>query len=178
MSLSVSFSYSQSPLTPGKITFADETTGTDVTITQRRIYIALTDRTYLVPAGTTTDYIVWGSYPSITTILVDCLSKDRSATVTIDWCTVSGTAVYSFVMYCGFTRYNENFDYLLTQMASANDTLLSDNNFMGDKYALRTDIESGNNAILNYYDVSGAQLLYDMATELRLNSQYYFNINS
>ena len=78
----------------------------------------------------------------------------------------------------GFTEYNEMFDYGLTQMLTANPLLINDNDYFPHKSDLRTSIDSGNQAIIYAQDLFAAQQCYDRATNLRLSSQYYFNINS
>lgn len=179
MALTANFSTSQTPGSPGDIIFTDTSTGSDGSVTQRRIYIQSAAGTFLVISGTTTDYEVWGDFPSTTTItLSDVISKDYGCRVVVQWLNVGGTVLYDKTQYIGFTAYNEDFDYELTQNVSANPLLVDDNNFWSNKLKLRVDIDSGNNAIQRASDIAAAQQCYDRATFLRLNSQYYFNANA
>lgn len=179
MALTVNFSTSQTPGSPGDIIFTDTSTGTDGSVTQRRIYIQAADGEYLVETGTSTQYEVWSGFPGTTTItLSDILEQDAAARVVVQWLDVSNNILYDKTQYIGFTAYNEDFDYELTQNVAANPLLIDDNNFWYNKLKLRTDIESGNNAIERASDIAAAQQCYDRATSLRVNSQYLFNANA
>ena len=59
MPISPNFTATQSYNTPSIFTLTDTSTGTDATITQRRVYLLKANGTYLVPAGTLTNYIQW-----------------------------------------------------------------------------------------------------------------------
>jgi len=176
MSLTANFSTSQTLGLPREINFTDTSTGSDVNVISRRIYLQAYDGTFLVESGTTTDYEAWAI--ADTTITLDVLSKDYALTVTVEWMGVSGQVLYSKQYVLGFTLYNETFDYQLTQALAGNPLLINDNNFFQNKSALRTDIDSGNQAVEFASDTYNAQLAYDAATALRLKSQYFFNINS
>lgn len=166
---------SQTEGAPSLIDFSDTSTGTDANITQRRIYIKLSNGTYLVQQGTTTDYEVW-ALASLTKSL-DVLSEDKAAEITVQWLDVSNTVLYVVTSNYGLTLYNETFDYQLTQRLPGNPLLINDNNFFELKSELRVAIDSGNDTIL-FGDIFGAQQCYNIATKLRANSQYYFNANS
>jgi hypothetical protein len=176
MALTPSFTVAQFLGTPSKLTLTDNSTGSDVNITSRRAYVQMWDGTSLVSAGVTTDYNVW-SY-SQSTVLLDILSKSIGAKITVQWLNASNVVLYDKIGYYGLTEYLEEFDYGLTQNVASNQRLMNDNNFWKNKTKLRTLIDSGNKAILNYSDIYSAQQCYDQATELYNNSQYYFNINS
>jgi hypothetical protein len=167
--------------TPNLIEITDTSTGSDTRISTRRIYIRKADGSYIVEDGNTNDYIDW-AYPN-TSITLDVLKKDVAVEITVQWVYINPftyypTIIYSKVTIYGFTEYNEMFDYGLTQMLSANPLLINDNDFFPNKSNLRTSIDSGNQAITYAQDLYAAQQCYDRATNLRLSSQYYFNINS
>jgi len=179
LALTVNFSTSQTPGSPGDIIFTDTSTGSDGSVTQRRIYIQSAAGEYLVESGTTTEYEVWSGFPGTTTItLENILEQDTAARVVVQWLDVSNNVLYDKTQYIGFTAYNEDFDYELTQNVAANPLLIDDNNFWNNKLKLRTDIESGNNAIERASDIAAAQQCYDRATYLNDNSQYLFNANA
>lgn len=177
MALTPNFSTSQTYGSPQNVTFTDTSTGSDGTITQRRIYVLTYNGTYLVEDGTTTDYEVWDDFPSTTTITLDLLDKDYGVLVTVQWLTSGGVVTYTKSSYIGFSLYNETFDYQLTQLLSANPMLISDDGYWQHKSDLRTFIDSGDQAISLASDTTNAQSCYDDATNLRLNSVYYFNEN-
>lgn len=177
MALVVNFSASQNLGEESEILFTDTSTGTDVAVTQRRIYIQTPSGDYLVEDGTTTEYEVWSGFPATTTITLDVLTKDRAVTITVQWLDVSNTVLYDKTLKYGFTLYNETFDYGLTQLLAGNPLLINDNNFYQNKSDLRVNIDSGDQALSLAGDTFAAQQCYDRATELRVNSQYYFNEN-
>lgn len=176
MSFSPLFTVTQPLGTPSDVTLTDSSSGSDGNITQRRAYISTWNNTFLVEEGTSTQYEPWALVD--TSIELDLLDKDYGVKVVIQWLDVSNNVLYDKVGYFGLTEFNEEFDYGLTQNVASNALLMNDNNFWNNKTKLRTLIESGNNAITNVSDIYAAQQCYDMATELRTNSQYYFNINS
>lgn len=177
MSLNPDFSVSQLIGEPSAVIITDDSTGSDVAVTQRRVYLATSQNAFLVPAGTTTDYVEWDIAES--EIDIDALGDyDRALRIVVQWLNVSNTVLYSKQRHAGFTSYNEDFDYQLTQMMVANPVLINDNDFYDNKSKLRTLIDSGNQAIERASDIFAAQNCYNLATELREGSQYYFNANS
>lgn len=181
MPLTPNFSTEQSYSFPSEITFNDTSTGSNISIVGRLIEILTANGTYLVPDGNSSDqFITWALADS--SITVDVLGgtsgKDYAASVTVYWVDVNGDTVNSKTYVLGFTIYNENFDFTLSQMLSVNSPLMNDNSFFQKKGLLRTYIDSGNQAISLASDYLTAQLCYDAATALRRNSNYLFNINS
>jgi len=170
--LTVSFTSAQPVGEPSVVTITDTSTGSDAAVTQRRVYLAKDDGTFLVPEGTSTEYIQWPYADS--SIDIDALDKDYALLITVQWLNVSNVVLYDLSDNVGFTSYNEDFDYQLTQMLSGNPILINDANFYQSKSDLRTDIDSGDKAILRASDIYGAQQCYDRATNARLLSQYYF----
>lgn len=170
------FSVSQTVGSPSIVTITDDSTGSDGAITQRRVYLQDAQGNYIVPQGTTTDYIAWAL--ADTSINIDALSKDYALLITVQWLNVSNTVLYTKEGKNGLTLYNETFDYQVTQSLSGNPVLINDNNIFPNKEDLRESIDSGNQAISFGGDLYGAQQCYDRATGLRLSAQYLFNINS
>lgn len=170
------FSATQTIGLPSKINFTDISTGTDLNITSRRIYLLTSSGTYLVQTGTTTSYEVW-AYTS-STITLTVLSKDYALDILVQWLDISNNVLYEKTHALGFTLYNETFDYGLTQMLAANVANFNDAYFFRNKSNLRIYIDSGNKAVELASDIYDAQLCYDEATKLRLKSQYIFNINN
>jgi hypothetical protein len=173
MALTPSFSTAQPVGEPSVIRLTDTSTGADAAVTQRRVYIQKADGSYLVPEGTETDYVEWEL--ADTTIDIDCLDKDYGVAITVEWLDVTDEVLYDEEEDAvGFTSYNEDFDYGLTQMMAGNPLLVNDANFFNNKSQLRTLIDSGNQAILRASDLYSAQLCYDAATLIRTNAQYNF----
>ncbi|MES2287369.1 MAG: hypothetical protein V4547_16875 [Bacteroidota bacterium] len=178
MSFSASFTAQSVSGSNSDILFTDSSVGSDGAISSRRIY-AITDvGTFLVEDGSSLEYSVW-ALPLATTITLDLLDKDYALKLVCQWLNSSDVVLYDYTIDAqGFTQYSENFSFGLTQMLTGNPMLINDNNFAQNKWALRDDIDSGNQAILQASDLYNAQRAYDRATALRLSSQYYFNENS
>ena len=169
------FSVTQVESTSSIIDIEDTSTGSDVAITQRRVYLQASDGSYLVPTGVTTEYNAWAYANS--TVSTDCLTKDYGLRIVVQWLDVNSAVLYDKTIYYGFTLYGETFDYGLTQNLAANPTLSNDNNFMNNKELIRNFIDSGNNAIAFNSDTFSAQICYDKVTNLISEAQYLFNTN-
>lgn len=176
MAFSPAFTATQVKGYPSQIVITDTSSGSDSNITSRRVYLKTKDNTFLVPSGTSTQYIVW-SYANAS-ITIDCLDKDYALYVTVEWLDVSNNILYDVISLLGFTLYNETFDYTTSQLMVANPNLINDNDYITNKGFLRTYIDAGNQALTFASDQYTAQICYDLGTTLRVNSQYYFNSNA
>lgn len=178
MALSVEFSTSQTVGNPSVIVLSDDSTGTDAAVTQRRVYLVDAQGNYVVPDGTSTDYV---NFPIVALsgdeIEIDCLDNDMALNITVQWLNVSNTVLYSKTELCGFTLYNETFYYSLTQAQASQSVppnIVQDTNYYNNKMALRTLIDSGNQAITYGDDVTTAQNMYDAATYMVTNEGKFF----
>lgn len=172
MALNPNFSASQNSGTPNIITLTDTSSGSDVDITQRRVYLLQSNGEYLVPAGVTTDYVEWDISDS--SISLDVLTQDTALTVTVEWLDVSNVVLYDKTLSFGFTAYNETFYYGLTQDLVANPALYQSKDWFLNKMRLRVYIDSGNQAVSFASDIVSAQISYDLATQMQTNQNYYF----
>lgn len=172
MPLSASFSASQNYGLPSVIKLTDTSTGSDASIASRRVYLTKQNGSFLVPSGTTTDYIVWLYANS--TISIDALDKDYSLNVVVQWLDSDGNVLYTSSQTYGFTLYNEQFLYDLTQDQTSNYTIIQDANYYNNKMQMRVEIDSGDQAIELANDIAGAQGCYDRATAFRLSQNIYF----
>jgi hypothetical protein len=170
MALSPNFALSQTFGLESTITLQDTSTGSDPAIVTRRIYFRKDNNTFLVPEGSSTEYVTW-PYAS-SSISVDVLDKDRALDVVLQWLDNSSTVLYDKTILSGFTLFNETYDYQLSQMLSGNPLLINDNCFFERKSQLRTAIDSGNQALELAADIFGAQQCYDYATNIRLNYDF------
>ena len=178
MALTQDFSTSQVIGSPSVIVLEDTSTGTDAAVTSRRIYITDYQGNYVVPSGTTTDYVV---FPVVAlsgdTINIDCLDFDMAVSITVQWVNVSGNALYSKTYLKAFTLYNETFYYSLTQAQAGTSqpfNLIQDSSYYSNKLALRVEIDNGNNAVDLAGDILTAQECYDRATLMVTNENQYF----
>ena len=180
MALTPGFTSAQTVGLPNKINFTDTSTGSDTNIVSRRVFMKDAANNYLVQTGTTTNYEAWAIVsPPLDPLSIsyDVLKKDMALYVTVQWLNSANTVLYEKSYLTGFTLYNEAFDYQMTQVLSGNPLLINDHNFFANKSQLRVSIDSGNQAIFLAADIFGAQQCYDRATNLRLNSPYFFNAN-
>lgn len=170
MALSPNFALSQTFGLSSTITLQDTSTGSDSNIVTRRVYFRKDDNTFLVPEGTSTQYVVW-PYAS-SSISINVLDKDRAITTIVQWLDNSSAVLYDKTILAGFTLFNDTYSYQLTQMLSGNPLLINDNGFFERKSTLRDNIDSGNQALELAADIFGAQQCYDYATNIRLNYAY------
>lgn len=173
--LTPNFSATQTVGSPSIVTITDSSTGSDVAVTQRRVYLQTSTGSFLVSSGTTTEYNAWSILD--TSIDIDCLTKDYGLKIVVQWLNVSNVVLYDKTSYYSFTLYSEAFDYGLSQNLVANPSLSNDNNFMTNKQLVRNFIDDGNNAVFFNSDIFLAQTFFDKIDEMIDNKQYLFNTN-
>jgi len=172
MPLVPNFTASQTSGTPSVITLTDTSTGSDVTIASRRVYLLQSNGTFLVPAGTTTDYIVWDLVD--TSINLDVLSQDTALSITVQWMSGIQTVVTSKTISFAFTAYNETFYYGLTESQVANANLTASSWWYQNKLILKVEIDSAIQAITFASDIYSAQAALNRATYISTNSSIFF----
>ena len=172
MPLTPNFTASQFSGTPSVITLNDTSTGSDVAITSRRVYLLQANGTFLVPAGTTTDYVVWDLVD--TSIDLDVLSQDSALSITVQWMSSTNTIVTSKTISFAFTAYNETFYYGLTESQVANSNLSASTNWYQSKLVLRVEIDSADQAITFASDIYSAQAALNRATYISTNQALFF----
>ena len=172
MPLVPNFTASQYSGTPSVITLTDTSTGSDVTIASRRVYLLQANGTFLVPAGNTTDYILWDLVD--TSISIDVLSQDTALSITVQWMSGINTVVTSKTISFAFTAYNETFYYGLTESQVANSNLTASTNWYQTKLILRVEIDSADQAITFASDIYSAQAALNRATFISTNQAYFF----
>ena len=176
MPLTQNFSTTQTLGNPSVVTIEDTSSGVDATITSRRVYLIKADGTYLVPTGTSTDYILWNYTDD--TISIDCLDKDYCLNVLVQWLNSANTVVYSKAVVTLFTQYIKDFIYELTQRQTSNPILVNDNRFYENKGIVITERDSAINAVEEASDQYGAQRCLDRATNIMNNQPAYFGTNN
>lgn len=174
MPVTTNFSAEQNYGTITIMTLTDTSTGTGSSITGRLVYIQKYDGSYLVPTGTTTDYVYW-PYVSGTgdTITIDVLDKDYALSVSVVY--YSGSTVYQTkTILCLFTAYSELFLRQLTQSQEARPSLLSNENFWGNKHKLRTLVDDATQAVSVLNDQTIATYALDEAKKITDNISIFF----
>jgi hypothetical protein len=172
MPLSPNFTASQNSGTPNLIFLTDTSTGSDGTITKRRIYLLQSNGTYLKPTGTSTDYIEWALVD--TTISLNVLIQDTALSITVQWLTSVNVVVANKTTSFAFTAYNETFYYGLTESQVANANLTASTNWYQTKMILRVELDSAYQAISFASDIFSAQAALNRATFISTNQSYFF----
>jgi hypothetical protein len=175
MPLTPNFSTSQQAGLPSNVIITDTSTGSDVAIVSRRVFLVNYAGEYVVADGTTTNYTVWPLAQS--SISIDCLTEDTALSVTVNYVDAGGVTLYTKTSLAGFTLYNETFYYSLTQGQAAISNpsyILQDNTYFQNKSKLRCLIDSGNQSVTLGYDITSAQICYDLATAMVSNQNLFF----
>ena len=172
MPFAQNFSASVNFATPTLLSLLDTSIGTDNAIASRRIYLTKADGTYLVPQGTSTNFIAW-SY-SVSFIDIDVLDRDYALNVTVQWLNSANVVLYTKVQVFDFTIYSSFFHYYLTQTQASQPNIINDNNFWYNKLKLLVNIKDADNAIAYGSDVGNAQAALNRAYDLINNQNLFF----
>lgn len=170
MPLTVSFSIGQDQYLPSTVVAVDTSTGSDSSVTQRRIFVQGANGNYYVPTGTTTNYTQW-SYGS-PTISLNILTDDIAAVVTVQWLDVGNNVLYeSAQTYC-FPLFSKQFAYSLIQGLVPPVTL--DTNYSTNLANLWTAIDGAINAVEVGGDIFASQNCLNQAIYLKNNQNLFF----
>lgn len=175
MAIVQNFESSQTIGSPETINLEDTSTGSDAAISVRWVYLVDAQGEYVVPTGTSTDYVVW-PYADDTTE-IECLTSDAALWVTVKWLNSGNTVLYSKTILCAFTLFSETFYYSLTQAQATQSVppnIVQDTGYYTNKMILRTLIDSGNNAVTYGQDITTAQNMYDGANYMVDNESEFF----
>lgn len=176
MSFTPNFSIVQSQSSPNLITISDTSVGSDNTVVKARVYFQESNGTYLVPTGTSTNYvqIACNGSGKFATTIIDLLNRDYALSVQVDWLDNVNTVKYTLTQVFLFKAYSENFDYgLVSDMASA-PYLATDAIFMSNKTKVRLLIDSAEQAINYGTDINAAQFCLDDLYNIISNQSFYF----
>lgn len=171
MSLTAAFSASQTPLAPNIITLTDTSSGADGSLTSRRVYIQDASGNYIVPLGTTTNYVVWPI--ANVSISINCLTTDLAANVLVQWLTGSTVTYSSNSNYC-FAEYNKQFFYYLIQQQGLIPGIRQDANYDSNSALLWTSIRGAISAVETGNDIAASTNCLNIANNLRLNQSKFF----
>jgi len=155
MALTVNFSVASNITTPTVITLADTSTGTDNTITQRRVYLQKADGSYLTPKGSTTNYITWIYADS--TIAISVLDQDYALNITVQWL-ASSTIAYTKATLAEFNNYAVTYRIKLLKAQASNPRFINSQNFFQVESNVTTYIDGANSAVSIAGDIDLAQL--------------------
>lgn len=172
MPLTPNFTTSQTIGLPNIIDLEDTSTGSDVAVTQRRIYFTKNDGTYIVPSGVTTDYVAW-AYAS-STKSVDLLDKDYGLNITVQWLNVSDTVLYTKTILYNFAMYNNDFNYSLVYDEANGLASLNSVNWLMGRMKLYLALNDATTSVASMSDITNAQAADDRGTYLRENQNQFY----
>lgn len=173
MAITASFSVNQSIGEPENFNLVDSSVGTDIAAVTRRVYAVNAAQQYLTEGLNVSSSPAYTEFPladGANITLENILPQDSALYITLTYNNVSGGVVATVTNLEGFTLNTETFYYGLTQdQAQQNQPppmIMQDSNYYTNKGILRTEIDSGNNAIQYGSDIFSAQAAYDRATYL------------
>lgn len=169
--MSFAFTTSQNYATPERVTLTD-TSSSLAGITVRLVYFRKLDGTYIVPEGTTTDYIVW-NIGSNTLNIDDLLDKDYALEVIVKWFTGS-TITDTVTVLTLFELYTKLFLRQLTQFQAAKPSLLDNKNYWEAKQKLITLIDDAAQGVTYLNDQAVAQYCVDECKKMTDYVQTFF----
>lgn len=174
MPLSVSFTISQSALNPGAVTANDTSTGTDVLVTQRRIFFQNSQGQYLTTSGTSSSsaYESWAYADASETW--DLLDEDAALAITVQWLDVNNAVRYTLTQIYCLAEYNKQFFYYLVQQQAITPSILQDVNYAANMAAYWTNIIGAIQAVEIGADISASQNCLNRATDMMQNQTKYF----
>lgn len=172
MPLTPNFSVSQTGLSPSVVTLTDDSTGGDVSVTQRRVYFQTSTGDYLVQSGTTTQYEPWSYADSSASF--DILSTDQSLSITVQWLDVTDVVLYTLTQVFCFPQYNKNFFYFLIQNQALTPSILQDATYFSNIATYWMNIIGAINAIEIGADIAASQNCLNRATFMMQNQQDFF----
>lgn len=170
--LTPNFQVSQNFTTPNILSLLDNSSGSDVNIAARRVYLQKSDGTYLVPEGTTTPYIVW----SIATSFIDLnvLNKDYALNIRVDWVDANGAMLYTKNGTYIFAFNAEFFMYTLGEKIATTPAITNSYAFMDNAQKLDLFLVCAKKAIEFGGNIQAAQANLDQAKNLIDNAAKYF----
>lgn len=172
MSFSQNFIVAQTPANPAYILISDTSTGSDPSIIGRRITITDCFGNYLVPTGTTTNYIDWPLLDN--PISLNVLTKDTAVNILVEWMYAGPVAHYSLNNNYCFSEFNKQFLYYLIQLQSMTYNIIQDNNYWGNVATFWTNIIGAINSVEIANDIFASQACLDRATFMAQNQANFF----
>lgn len=172
MSFVPNFSVAQEPQAPNLVFITDTSTGSDVLITERRVYVRNAQGNYVVPDGTNTQYVVWDI--NTNSITLNILKEDIAATVKVEWLNSLGAVLYEKENNYCFSQYNQQFLYFLIQMQSQTYRIVQDTEYWSNLSTYWVNIISAIKSVEVGNDIFASQECLNRATNMKDNQSIYF----
>jgi len=173
MAISPNFTASESLSTLSNVTFLDTSTGSDLTLTTRRIFCRLANGNWLTTAGesTTSAYEEW-DYSDLS-ITLGLLTSSTTASVTVQWY-AGATLTYTKTILCEWNLYDYLFAFELIQSQTATPSIVSDINYYSNFFIFITNLWNSECAVTYGDDLYSSQAALDKNQFLITNSNTYF----
>lgn len=172
MPLTPNFTVTQSISNPELITIEDTSSGSDIAVTDRRVYIALSNGTYLVESDNDEIYSEWEYADD--TIVLDVIPRSVSPTIRVDWLNSIGTVLYTKSIVYALTMHDDLFSYGLLGGEAENPSQIKDSRYYGDVVRFMADLEHAKNAVLYGADSAAAQSCLNRNHQMQQNENSYF----
>lgn len=166
MSFTQSISVQQSVGVPSQITINDTSTGSDINISTRKVFIQKADGAYFENG------VNW-AYPSLT-VTYDILQSDYALNILIQWADSGGNVLYDFEQLYIFDQYNNQFDVDLTRAILGDPSIMQDKDYWLNRMILRVNIDSAEQAVSLADDIELSQSALDRASYMRSKQNLYF----
>lgn len=153
---------------PSQAVITDNSTGSDGTISDRKVIFTQTDSSLL---GASPYDFPLSAGASIT---LNPLDKDYALVVTTNWVDSSGNVLYTTSVIFVFVGYAMQFLEGLTQQQIASPSIVNDQNFIPNKFNLFQEVQSAQNAINIGQSVQAAQSCVLRYQNLITNDNFYF----
>lgn len=173
MPFTPSFVVSQSAETPSSVTFTDDSSGSDVLILSRRIYITDSAGNPVVPEGTTTDYIAWALATNPITV-ENLLPNDLDVNIEVTWNGAGGAELYSEEAAYPLNENNKQFFFYLMQQQALVPGIVQDSNYFSNLAQYWTNIVASINVTENTAVIAAGQNCIDRATYMMQNESLFF----
>jgi hypothetical protein len=171
MPITPSFTVSQNTGDLPTLSILDTSTGSDASITTRRIYLIKHDGSYLKAPNSLLSYTVW-SYGTTSISIPYILDKDYSLLVRVDYM-ASNTLVISKSELFTSTNYTSQFLLDLTRFQVSNQKLINNSNYFESKVKLRELLDDAIQAGLVGEQVL-AQMSLNQANTIMSNSTLFY----
>lgn len=171
MPISPAILVSQSAITPANVTITDDSTGTDVNVTQRRVFVSDAEGNYLTGDGTV-NYTEWPI--ADISITLSILTQDTAADIKVEWLDVSNVVVVDYDNTYPLSKFNKNFFVYLVQLQGLSPKVYQDTNYSSNIAEFWSNIVGGVNAVEEGNNIAAAQNCFDRATYMRLHQSLYF----
>lgn len=165
MALTVSFTATESIAYNNLITLNDTSSGTDGTITNRKVYITTADGTMLADG---TDW----PYANASQVF-DVLTQSTSPTIRVDWLAGS-TVVYTYIDTFCFDLYDYVFALGLLSNQTGNPGIIQDTSYYSNFFSFIVNLWNAEEAISKGDDVYSSQGALDRNQNLINNDAFYF----